>query len=129
MIEITEDPVSPEIVLNYVGGDALGALVSFVGTVRAFSADNRKVLALDIEADKEAAQRELEALAQELRRRWQLHDLAICHRIGQIGVGEIVLVAAIAAPHRKEAFEACQYAVDCMKQAIHMREKEICEPT
>jgi molybdopterin synthase catalytic subunit len=129
MIQITEDPISPEAVLSCISDDANGALVTFVGTVRASSADNRKVLALDIESEREPAQRELEALAQEIQRRWQLHDLAICHRIGRIGAGEIVLVAAIAAPHRKEAFEACQHAVDCMKQATYMKEKEICELT
>jgi len=129
MIDITKDPICPETVLSCISNDVHGALVTFVGTVRASSAGNRKVVALDIESERKTAQRELEALAQGIHRRWQLHDLAICHRIGRIGVGEIVLVVAIAAPHRKEAFEACQYAVDSMKQLPHMREKEVCEPT
>ena len=127
MIEITEAPISPEAVLNSIDKAAHGALISFVGTVRGVSNTGKNVASLDIAASKEAAQKELEQIAQEIRQRWALQDLAICHRIGNLNVGETILVIAITTSHRKEAFEACQYAIDCLKQSSSIREQEIYE--
>ena len=65
---------------------------------------------------KELARKELERIAGEIQVKWKLDDVVIFHRIGKLRVGEILLVVAIGAPHRQEAFEACQYAVDQFKQ-------------
>lgn len=127
MIEITQNPILPEVVINRVRKDAYGCVVTFVGTVRGSSSDNR-VLFLEYEVSlKESAQRELQRIADEIRARWQLDDVAMCHRMGRLNVGEITLVVAIGAPHRKEAFEACQYALDRFKQVVTAWEKEVAE--
>jgi molybdopterin synthase catalytic subunit len=62
------------------------------------------------------ARQELERIAQEIEGRWHLMDVSIVHRIGKLRAGEILLVVAIGAPHRVEAFEACQYAIDRFKE-------------
>jgi len=62
------------------------------------------------------ARKELEAIAEEIRSRWGLEDVAILHRTGTLGPGEVLLVVAIGAPHREEAFEACRYAIDRYKE-------------
>jgi molybdopterin synthase catalytic subunit len=70
----------------------------------------------------QSAKRLLQQIDSEIRDRWQLEDSAICHRVGRIEVGDVVMVVAIAARHRQEAFEACQYAVDRAKGGIGIRE-------
>ena len=127
MIEITQTPIHPEVAINRVRKDAYGCVVTFVGTVRD-SSSGKRVLFLEYEASsKELARRELQQITEEIRAKWQLEDIAIYHRMGRLKVGEITFVIAIAAPHRKEAFEACQYAVDRFKQVVPMWEKEATE--
>lgn len=127
MIEITQIPILPEEAINKVRKDAYGVIVTFVGMVRGLSS-GKKVLFLEYEASsKELAQRELERIAEEIQAKWHLEDVAICHRMGRLKVGEVTLVIAIAAPHRREAFEACQYAIDRFKQVVPLWEKEVTE--
>ena len=128
MIEITQTPIIPEVAINKVRKDAYGCVVTFVGTVRDTSSSGKKALFLENEASSaELARQELQQIAEEIQGRWQLEDVFICHRMGRLKVGEITLVVAIAAPHRREAFEACQYALDRFKQVVTAWEKEVTE--
>ena len=128
MIEITRDPILPEIAINKVRKDAYGCVVTFVGSVRDTSSSGKKTLFLENDASAEkSARRELQRIAEEIQDRWQLEDIVICHRMGRLKVGEITLVVAIATPHRREAFEACQYALDRFKQVVPAWEKEVTE--
>jgi len=122
MFEVTQNPILPHLILNKLKRDTHGALVSFIGTVRGYSSEGKRVLFVECEGDKEMVEQELRKLGDDLRNRWQLEDVALCHRLGRLGVGEIILVAAVAAAHRQEAFEACQYAVDRVKEKILVRE-------
>jgi molybdopterin synthase catalytic subunit len=122
MFEVTQNPILPHLILNKLKRDTHGALVSFIGTVRGYSSEGKRVLFVECEGDKEVVEQELRKLGDDLHNRWQLEDVALCHRLGRLGVGEIILVAAVAAAHRQEAFEACQYAVDRVKEKILVRE-------
>ena len=124
MVEISDNPIHPERVIRQVERNANGAVVTFVGTVRSPS-QGKEVLYLEYEAFKEMAEQKLRQIAQEINTRWQLPDVAIWHRVGRLGVGETSLVIAVAAPHRQQAFEACQYAVDRLKQIVPIWKKEI----
>lgn len=126
MIEITSQPLHPQLLIDKVRKDDYGAVITFVGTVRNVTGD-KKVAFLNIEPCDEKAEAKLGEVASEIYHKWQLQDIAICRRIGKLEVGEIALVIAIAAPHRQEAFEACQYAVDRLKQGNITTEKEIYE--
>ena len=128
MIEITQSPIHPQEYIDRVRKHSYGAVVTFVGSVRDLSSGGKKALFLenDVSAG-ELAKRELQHVADEIRVRWQLEDVAICHRLGRLGVGEITLVVAIAAPHRQEAFQACQYAIDRFKEVVSQWEKEVLE--
>jgi molybdopterin synthase catalytic subunit len=128
LIEITRDPILPELAINNVRKDSYGCVVTFVGTVRDTSSSGKKALFLENAASAEGlAAKELQQIADEIQSKWQLEDIAICHRLGRLKVGEITLVVAIAAPHRGEAFEACQYALDRFKQVVPAWEKEVTE--
>jgi molybdopterin synthase catalytic subunit len=122
MFEVTENPILPELIVNRVKRDTNGAIVTFFGSLRGYSPGGKRVLYGECEGDKEMAEQQLREVSEEIRIRWQLEDVSICHRLGRIGVGETILVVAIAAPHRQEAFEACQYAVDRIKKGILIKE-------
>lgn len=123
---ITSAPISPEAIVDKVRGEGYGALVTFVGTIRGQS-QGKKVLYMEYEAYKEMAEKKLRQIGEEIRARWGLKDVALCHRVGRVGVGETALVVVVAALHRKEAFEACQYAIDRVKRIVPLWKKEVRE--
>jgi molybdopterin synthase catalytic subunit len=92
-----------------------GAITTFVGLVRDHNA-GRRVLWLDYEAYEPLAIRCFERIAGEAAERWPAARLAIHHRTGRIDIGEPSVVIAAASPHRGEAFEACRYAIERIKQ-------------
>ena len=116
MIRITRNPIRPEAAIEGVRKKAYGAVIAYVGTVRDVSHDRRVIFMEHQVSLQDMARQELEQIAEEIGRRWQLEDVSIIHRIGKLRTGEILLVVAIGAPHRVEAFEACQYAIDRFKE-------------
>ena len=126
MIEITHEPLDPEAITAKVGKNSNGAVVTFLGTTRSFTG-NRKVLHLEYEAYQPMADKMLAEIVDEIRQRWSLEDVAVAHRLGRLEIGEISLVVAVASPHRKEAFAACQYSVDRIKQIVPIWKKEFFE--
>ena len=126
MIEITHEPLDPERVTNLVRKDTNGAVVTFLGVTR----DNfqgKRVLNLEYEAFDEMALKKLEEIRQELMAEFGIEDIAISHRVGRVDIGQISLVVAVASPHRKEAFFACQQAVDRLKERVPIWKKEVYE--
>ena len=123
MIEITKKPISPELVINKVKTDSSGCVVTYVGLIRDYS-QGKRVLSVEYEDTEGTAEKRLQEIASEIRQKWQLNNLAICHRIGKLKVGEINLVVAIAAAHRQEGFAACQYAIDRFKEILPTKKKE-----
>ena len=123
MIEITEKPVSPEIVVGKVKTDSSGCVVTYIGLIRNYSR-GKSVLSVEYEDVGGKAEKRLQEIAGEIKQKWQISNVAIYHRIGQLKVGDINLVVAIAAAHREEGFAACQYAIDQFKQQLPTRKKE-----
>jgi MoaE-MoaD fusion protein len=122
-IEITAAPISPESIIKKVKQDCCGALVTFTGTIRDYS-EGHKVLFMEYEAYHEMAYKKLAEIAAEVRDRWKPLNIAISHRVGRLEVGDVALVVAVGSPHRKEAFEACQYTVDRIKEIVPIWKKE-----
>ena len=122
MFEVTQNPILPELIINSVRRDTNGSTVSFIGALRGYSRSGKRVLFAECEGDREMRELQLREVGEEVRARWHLEDVSLCHRLGRIGVGETILVVAIAAPYRREAFEACQHAVDRIKESIQIRE-------
>ncbi|MBN2098977.1 MAG: molybdenum cofactor biosynthesis protein MoaE [Dehalococcoidia bacterium] len=119
MIRITRNPIRPEAAIETVRKKAYGAVIAYVGTVRDVS-HNRRVIFMEHQVSlQDLARQELERIAEEMKQKWRLEDISIIHRIGKFRPGEIMLVVAVGAPHRVEAFEACQYAIDRFKEVAH----------
>ena len=124
MIELTSVALDPEKVTAKVRRDTNGAVVTFLGTTRD-NFEGKTVLTLEYEAFDEMALKKLEEVRQELMAEFGLEQMAISHRIGSVGIGEISLIIAVGSPHRKEAFYACHKAVDRIKEIVPIWKKEV----
>ena len=122
-IELTDKPISPEAVTSKVLKDSNGGVVTFLGTVRNHS-EGQKVRYLEYEAYPEMALTKMAELVGEIRTKWGIDDVAITHRLGHLAIGEIAVVIAVASPHRQEAFEACLYDIDRLKEIVPIWKKE-----
>ena len=126
MIHITSEPLNPEAITNTVRKNSNGAVLTFLGITRNFS-EGRNVLYLEYEAYQPMAQNMLLQIKSEVNAHWNIEDMAIAHRIGHLDVGDISLIVAIGSPHRKEALEASEYAIDRIKQIVPIWKKEVFE--
>jgi molybdopterin synthase catalytic subunit len=126
VIEITDEPLDSEAITAKVRRDSNGAVVTFLGTTRDFTA-GRTVLHLEYEAYQPMADSKLAEIVDEIRERWSIEDVAIAHRLGRLEIGETSLIVAVASPHREAAFAACQYSVDRIKEMVPIWKKEFFE--
>ncbi len=125
-IQILDTPLDPQRCIDFVSNPTAGGITSFVGTVRN-QTKGRSVDRLEFEAYVPMALSEMQKLAEEARQRWQTEKIAMHHRVGVLGIGEIAVVIAVATPHRKAAFEACQFLIDTLKQTVPIWKKEVLE--
>jgi molybdopterin synthase catalytic subunit len=123
MVEITRKPISPEAVINQAKSESSGCVVTYVGLIRNES-QGKPVLSVEYQDRDGNAQRRLQEIADQIKSKWPVNTVSITHRIGKLLVGDINLVIAIAAAHRKEGLAACQYAVDQFKQSLPTWKKE-----
>jgi molybdopterin synthase catalytic subunit len=123
VLELTHGPLSPEACLEAVRRTGAGGVVSFVGCVREVS-DGKHVDHLEYEAYEPMALEALRQVCEEARSRWPVNAMAIQHRLGRLEIGEDAVVIAVSCPHRAEAFEACRYAIDRLKEIVPMWKKE-----
>ncbi|MBA7564877.1 MAG: molybdenum cofactor biosynthesis protein MoaE [Dehalococcoidia bacterium] len=123
MIEITSKPISPESVVNRIKTSGSGCVATYVGLIRDNS-QGKPVASVEYTDPKGTAKAELERIAGEIRRKWQLEGITICHRIGKLEVGDINFLVAVASAHRQEGFAAVQYAVDRFKELMPTHKKE-----
>ena len=100
-----------------------GAVVVFDGIVRNNSR-GRQTLHLDYEAYEEMAARQLSELAREARGRFGVRQVTIVHRLGRLIVGETSVLIIVSSPHRAQAFEACRWLIDTLKNTVPIWKKE-----
>lgn len=121
---ITFAPLSIEEIYTLADEAANGAVVLFSGTVRN-QTDGKPVIALEYQAYEPMAVRVFQQIATEIRRQWpEVNRVIIHHRVGRLEIGEISVLVAVGAPHRLEAFTACQYAIDTLKHNAPIWKKE-----
>jgi molybdopterin synthase catalytic subunit len=123
---LTEEPLDVRTVIREVEADGVGAIASFVGTVRARSRD-RDVLYLEYEAYEGMAEQVMADLAQTLKDKYDLCEVAIAHRVGRVEVAEPSVAIAVSAPHRQDALAACAEAIDTLKNTVPLWKKEVYE--
>jgi molybdopterin synthase catalytic subunit len=123
VIQLSYQPLSVDRCVEAVRGAGSGGIVTFIGSVRDVS-EGKSVERLEYEAYEPMALARLEQLVQETRARWPVQALAIQHRLGLLEVGEDAVIIAVSCPHRAEAFEACRYVIDRLKEIVPIWKKE-----
>ena len=123
---LSDAPLSLEAAVDEVRSDEAGAIATFTGTTRVHSR-GRTVTHLEYEAYQGMAEDVMAQIADELRGRYELCDVAIHHRVGGVGIGETSVVIAVSAPHRQDALAACKDAIDALKETVPLWKKEVYE--
>ena len=100
-----------------------GALCVFTGVVRNHN-DGKSVLYLEYEGYEEMVVSIFEEIAGEAKKRFGVTRVRIVHRLGRMEIGEASVAVAVSSPHRKEAFEACRFAIDTLKHKAPIWKKE-----
>jgi len=114
---LSDSPIDVGKVVARVAGPGMGGIVTFIGAVRN-RARGRDIRHLEYESYPEMAEREMQRIADAAAERWPGTRVAIAHRAGHLEIGDLAVVVAAAAPHRAEAFEACRYAIDTLKETV-----------
>jgi len=122
--DITESALDPDALVRAVRDDGSGALVTFVGYVRATSDDDRAVTGLSYETHRDLAIAEMRAIGADASERFGPVRMAIVHRVGSLAIGEAAVAIAVAAAHRGAAFDACEFAIDELKRRVPIWKKE-----
>ena len=127
-LSLTASPIEPAAVVRLAEGDApdgrFGAIATFVGTVRRENV-GRQVAYLEYDAYEPLAVKALGLIAGEVAGHWPAVRLAVQHRTGRLEPGEASLVIAAASPHRAEAFQACRYTIERVKQILPVWKREV----
>jgi len=123
MIKITDEPISPEQVVDKAKTPDSGCVVTYVGLIRDNSRGKSVVSIEYADADGRAEAR-LREIAEEIKQKWPVNSVAIHHRVGRLEVGDINLVVAIAAGHREEGLAAVAYAIDRFKDRLPTSKRE-----
>ncbi|MFM8394062.1 MAG: molybdenum cofactor biosynthesis protein MoaE [Acidobacteriota bacterium] len=125
VFEVTRETIDKSGLEARILTGAAGAIVTFDGVVRN-QTKGRPVISLHYEAYPAMAVKEMRRIGREIREKWpQIAGIGMIHRFGAMQISESSIVIVITSPHRKAAFEACQYAIDTLKKTVPIWKKEI----
>jgi molybdopterin synthase catalytic subunit len=124
-VAIQEEPLELAPLVRLVERPEAGAVATFSGNVRVQNR-GRRVEYLEYDAYRPMAEKQLRAIAEEAVRRWPCR-IAIRHRVGRLEIGEPSVLVAVATAHRAEAFAACRFAIDALKEQVPIWKKEVWE--
>ncbi|WP_111709039.1 molybdenum cofactor biosynthesis protein MoaE [Lutibacter citreus] len=108
---------------NFVQDASCGGIALFVGTVRN-ATKNKEVTLLDFSSYEPMAIKEMQKIANLALEKFDIHKIAIHHALGKLKIGEIPVIIAVSSAHRKAAFEACEFAIDTLKETVPIWKKE-----
>ncbi len=126
MISITEKSIDVNKLLSELNDQESGASVLFTGTVRDHNVVG-KVSQLHYEAYEKMVEKVLQEIENEIHKKWKINKFIAIHRTGTLKVGEVSVVVAVLAEHRNEAFEACKFGIDTIKERAPIWKKEFGE--
>src|SRR5215813_6210356 len=126
-VEVTTSPLSEERLAAAVGDPGAGGIVLFSGVVRD-QTGGRRVKFLEYEAHAPMAEAKMREIAAEMRVRWpDIARIVMIHRIGRLEIGESSVMIGVSSPHRRQAFEACHFSIDTLKETVPVWKKEYFE--
>jgi molybdopterin converting factor subunit 1 len=123
LFELTSRPLDARRMETAVAHKGAGAICTFTGVVRD-SSRGRSVTHLEYEAYAEMATAQMRRIADEIAERWPKARVAMAHRTGRLEIGEPSVVVSVSSPHRAEAFAACKWGIDRLKETVPIWKKE-----
>ncbi|PZA06247.1 MULTISPECIES: molybdopterin converting factor subunit 1 [unclassified Meiothermus] len=120
---LTPEPLNLQPYVEWASAPPYGAVVVFLGTTRSPNR-GKEVTYLEYEAYPGMAEATMRQIITEMRQRWVLGRIALWHRTGRVHPAEASILIVVSAPHRPEAFEACRYAIERVKQTLPIWKKE-----
>ncbi len=124
-LTITTEPIDePALLRQRTMTDGMGAAIYFLGVVRG-SEDGKPISAIEYEAFEKMVQHQFNRLFDEIEKRWPVESVRLVHRLGVVKVNESSLWVEVIAPHRAEAFAACQWLIDEMKRVVPIWKKPV----
>lgn len=124
--EIVTEPIQTELYRDYTLNEHQGAVVVFTGHVREWTKGVRTKY-LEYEAYTPMAEKKLAQIGDEIKQRWPGTITTIVHRIGTLQISDIAVLIAVSSPHRKDAYQANEYAIERIKEIVPIWKKEIWE--
>ena len=125
MFQIVEEPIAVEALVTGAFRPDCGAVATFVGTTRVDEISGEKVEYLEYEAYRPMADKKLEEIGGEIKKRWEVGHVTIVHRLGRVEPGEPSVVIVVASPRRVPAFEASRYAIERIKEIVPIWKREV----
>ena len=125
-IQLKNTQLIPQECIDFTASNSAGGSTVFIGTVRN-NTKGKPVVRLEFEAYPPMAISEMRKIAEQAKEKWNAEKISIHHRTGVLDIGEIAVIIAVATPHRKAAFEACEYCIDTLKETVPIWKKEIFE--
>ncbi len=122
-IKITSEKLDLQACYNFVSDPSCGGISAFVGTVRN-DTQNKEVFQLEFSTYKPMAIKELQKIAALAFDKFEIRKIAIHHAEGLLQIGDIPVIITASAKHRKAAFDACQFAIDTLKETAPIWKKE-----
>jgi MoaE-MoaD fusion protein len=122
-IFLTQERIDPEAIVSHLKRGEDGAVVVFDGIVRN-NTRGRQTLYLVYESYEDMALKQMRELAAKAKASFDVRDVALAHRLGKLEIGETSVLIAVASAHRGQAFSACQWLIDTLKQTVPIWKKE-----
>jgi molybdopterin synthase catalytic subunit len=126
MFRTTDHAIDLAEIVRYVTDPEAGAIATFIGTTRNHN-DGRRVIALDYEAYRDMAEKELARIGADAARQWPICRMAIVHRLGPVQIGEASVAIAVSSAHRDAAFAASRFAIEEIEKTVPIWKKEVFE--
>jgi molybdopterin synthase catalytic subunit len=122
-IKITSETLNLQDCYSFVQDASCGGIALFVGTVRN-ATKSKEVTLLDFSGYEPMAVKEMQKIANLALKKFDIHKIAIHHAVGELKIGAIPVIIAVSSAHRKAAFEACEFAIDTLKETVPIWKKE-----
>jgi len=122
-IKITSKKLNLQDCIDFVEDYSCGGIATFIGTVRN-ATQNKTVSLLDFSGYEPMAIKEMQKIANNALEKFSIHKIAIHHAVGELQIGAVPVIIAVSSAHRKASFEACEYAIDTLKETVPIWKKE-----
>ena len=122
VIQTKDFDLTTEVELIRSAHSSIGAVVSFIGTVRDLASES--LISLTIEHYPGMTEKSLALIADKAREKWELESITIIHRVGTLSIGDQIVLVITSSKHRQEAFDSCNYIMDYLKTDAPFWKKE-----